>query len=534
MPNKTYRNFFYRYSNAGKPNPPIEMSSKDKEHLVKVRQNILAALQGEEPTKEQERNQAALSSVSNLGSVSGFTQMASVFSNYIYSAERDKRGKIETYREMAKYPRLAFAVQEYVNEAINEDKEGRICELVIKNKGISENVNQRKTLLAEFDHVVYDIMKADENGDRWFREFLIDGELAFEKVFDNADETKGLIQVRKLMTTRLHPIWEDLESDKILFFAYQGESNDLINFHSEQIAYANSGLYDWARDESMKIVLSFLEPAKTTYKRLKLLEDALVIYRIVRAPERRVFKIDVGALPPTRADQFMDETIRRYRQRKYFNPATGDVDSGLDMMAMTEDFWFPVFQGGRSSDVTSLPGGQGLGEIGDVDYFKDLMFQGLGIPKRRYGEEARFSIGNNDDITSDEVNFMKLVKKYSKRFSKVFHSTFLTHLKLKGIAQEFGISDQDIQVQMFTNNLFDRYMEAKVLELQFEKFGHFADLIDLEKPLFSRKWVAMKYLEISEEEWNENQELLVSEEPEEDTGEEADATEEDTMEDFGL
>jgi hypothetical protein len=508
------RNFFYRYSNAGKPTVPNEMSDKDKQHLVTVRNSIFNALEGDEPTQEQIRDTTALTDVPNIGSMGNFTQMASAFSQYIYTSERDKQGRLEVYREMSKYPEIAFAVDEYVDEAINENKDGEFVKLIIKNDGLNENENQRKTLLAEFDHIVYDVMQADKHVDRWFREFMIDAEVFFEKVIDNSDEKKGIVAIKKLMTTKTHAIFSDLESDDILFFAYQGENDNLLNLSANQVAYANSGRYDWARDESMKIVLSFLEETKTTYRRLKLLEDALVIYRIVRAPERRVFKIDVGNLPKGRADQFMEETIKRYRQRKFFNPATGEVDAGLDMMAMTEDFWFPVFQGGRSSDVTSLPGGQGLGEVGDLEWFRDKLYRGLKIPKSRYGEDNRFSIGNNDDITREEMKFVKEVKRYTRRFSEIFKSIFMSHLKLKGIAEEYGVSEQDISVQLFSNNLFDRYMEAKILELRFENFGHFSDLIDTEKPMFSSKWVAQKYLEITEEEWQENQELLVAEEGE--------------------
>jgi len=354
---------------------------------------------------------------------------------------------------------------------------------------------------------------------------MIDGEVYFEKIFDENKPDKGVTKIKKLMTARCFPLWEDIESDDINFFAYKTE-REVLSLPSEAIAYANSGLYQYNHEEDDKIVLSVLDQAVTTYKRLKLLEDSLVIYRLVRAPERRVFKIDVGALPKGRAEQYLKELMRRYRQRKFFDPSTGDVSEGIDAMAMTEDFWFPVFQGGRSSDVTSLPGGQGLGEIEDVQYFLDKLYRGLKIPKSRFGEDGTFNIGNTDDITRDEVKFVKEVKRYCKRFSKIFKEIFITHLKLKEVWSELGLEEKDLNVVMTNNNLFDRYFEAKILDLKFENFSKFADLIDVQEPVFSTEMVVKKYLELSDEEWAENVEKLTAEQmlkkkqQEEDGGEE--------------
>lgn len=721
------RNFF-AFGNRATPQMPSDMSFREKELLVKTRNTIFNSLDaGKTETREDAIAKAPVTDLRDAGMATGdYSLFVNVFSKYIYAVERDKRTRILVYREMSKYPEIAFAVDEYVDEAVNENADGNFAELRIRNDSIRENDNQRKTLLAEFNHLMYEVLNADKHIAQWFREFMIDGEIFFEKIIDNNDETKGIVKVKRLMTTRCYPIWKDIESDEILFYSYQSDDSQLLSLPREQIAYANSGKYDWSKEEDMKLCLSFLEEAKTTYKRLKLLEDALVIYRIVRAPERRVFKIDVGNLPKGRADQFMGDMIRKYRQRKFFDPASGDVSEGLDMMAMTEDFWFPVFQGGRSSDVTTLPGGcltldtqiplldgrtlslknvidehnngiqnwvyscdpmtgevkpgkidnaaitkknaklmkltfdngesvrctpehkfpilgkgmtlakdlsvndstipfnkekksfgsgkdyecvfdnknkewvpthtmvshaikgteyskeeisknlwkspeydqdlpshplnpeymnvnhrivsieyltetedvgdlqidnkhtvhcyhtyainsgvfvsnSGLGEIADVEYFRNKMYQGLKIPKSRFGEDNKFSIGDTQDITREEVKFVKEVKRYTERFSEVFKNMFLTHLKLKGIADQYGITEQDIKIHMFANNLFEKFLEAKVLELRFQNFSNFKDLIDTKKPLFSRKWVTEKFLEVTEEEWKKNQELLAAE-----------------------
>jgi hypothetical protein len=489
------------------------MSPDEKKLLIKTRNTIFNALSPDnDKAREKAITQAPVTDLQDIGIASGeYSQISNVFSKYIYAIERDKRTRLAIYREMSKYPEIAFAIDEYVDEAVNEGPDGKCMKLIIRNKALNENDNMRKTIIAEFDYLMNEVLRLDKYIHQWFREYMIDAELYFEKIFDIEDESKGICKVKKLMTTKIYPVYKDIEADDVLFYAYQGEDAGVKNLPKEMIAYANSGKFDWSKDEDMKVVLSFLEETKTTYKRLKLLEDALVIYRIVRAPERRVFKIDVGSLPKGRADQFMQEMIRKYRQRKFFDPATGDVAEGLDMMAMTEDFWFPVFQGGRSSEVTTLPGGQGLGEIADVEYFRNKMYQGLKIPKSRFGDDNKFSIGDTQDITREEVKFVKEVKRFSKRFVKVYKQTFITHLKLKGIWQEFGLEEKDIALEMFSNNLFDKFFEAKILELKFENFSKFSELIDTEDPIFSTELIVKDYLEMDDDKWAAHVEKRIAE-----------------------
>lgn len=512
---------FFNFGNKSIPQNSSNLDPEEKKTLYKIRNTIFDKVNPTSSTdpNEEKASQSIYNSIANsndaltLQSTFGvdFQQTVNIYSKYIYSLEKDKKTRVLLYREMAKYPEIAFAVDEYVDEAINENDKGEYVNLVIKNREINENNNQRKTILYEFNYLMNDILKINKFIYQWFREYMIDGEIFFEKIFDVNNETKGIIKIERLPTDRVFPIWKNPESDEILFFALQSADNQAININKNAIAYANSGKYDWNKENDMKIVLSFLEESKVTYKRLKLLEDALVIYRIVRAPERRVFKIDVGNLPKGRAEQFMQEMIRKYRQRKFFDPVTGDIAEGLDMMAMTEDFWFPIFQGGKGSDVTTLQGGQGLGEIADVEYFLKKLYRGLKIPKSRYGEENKFSIGDTSDITREEVKFMKEVKRYSERFSEMIKDIFVTHLALRGIKDEYGIEEQDLEVKLCASNLFEKFLEAKVIELKFGNFDKFKEYINTEKPLFARKWAVQKILNISDEEWNLNQELLAQE-----------------------
>jgi hypothetical protein len=486
------------------------MSPTEKEAVYKNRFNIFNHLASKR--KPESSNEAMpISDMEGFNLGGSFSGAMDVYSRYVYSIEASKEERLAVYREMAKYPEISFAIDEFVDEAINPDKEDKFMELIIKSDAIKNNQNIRKTIETEWDRLIYDTIEADQNIDQWFREYLIDGEIGFEKVLNNEHPEMGVVGIKKLRTTKLHVLWDDVEVDKISLFYYRSE-NQAQPLPVEAVAYASSGIFEYNRSEDDKLVLSFLEPAKTTYKRLKQLEDALVIYRLVRAPERRVFKIDVGNLPKGRAEQYLKDLMIKYRQRKLFDPATGQASEGLDVMAMTEDYWLPLFNQGRSSEITTLEGGQNLGEVDDVTYFLNKLYRGLKVPIKRFESETGFSIGDTSDITREEVKFSKQVKRFSKKFANIFKQIFITHLDLKGIIQECGISKEDITVHMFANNLFDKYFEAKVDELKFQRFQGYATLIDTEHPMLSKEWVAKKILEITETEWDKNVELLTAEE----------------------
>jgi hypothetical protein len=486
------------------------MTSTEKETVYKNRFNIFNYIANRR--KPELSNEAIpISDLEGFSSMGAFTGAMDVYSRYVYSIEASKEERLQIYREMAKYPEISFAIDEFVDEAINPDKEDKFLELIIKSEAIKDNNNTRQTLHTEWNRLIYDTLEADLYVDQWFREYMIDGEIGFEKVLNNADPEQGVVGIKKLRTSKLHALWEDVELDKVSLFFYRSETQGQ-QMPVEAVAYANSGQYDYNKTEDDKMVLSFLEPAKVTYKRLKQIEDAVVIYRLVRAPERRVFKIDVGNLPKGRAEQYLKQLMTQYRQRKMFDPVTGQASEGLQVMAMTEDYWLPLFNGGRSSEITTLEGGANLGMIEDVEYFLKKLYRGLKVPIKRFESDTGFSIGDTSDITREEVKFAKQVKRYSKRFADIFKQIFITHLDLKGIIEDTGISKEDISVHMFSNNLFDRYFEAKIDELKFQKLAGYAPYIDAETPTFSKEWVMKKTLELTDDQWGENVKLLTEEE----------------------
>lgn len=488
-----------------------------KENIYKKRLNIFSWIRNK---AEDDKNGVVDSDsirpttdLEDFSSAGEFGGVIDVYNSYIYKVENSKDDKLSIYREMSKYPEISFAVDEFLDEAINLDRESRFMDLIIKSDAINDKINVVKTLVAEWNYLFYDIIRADEYVESWFREYMIDAEIFIEKLIDNDNPSKGIIGVKKIRTNRSHVIWDDLESDSIAQFVYKTDSS-LLYLDPEQIAYANSGLYEYNKEEDDKILLSFLEPAKITYRRLKQLEDALVIYRLVRAPERRVFNIETGNLPKGRAEQYLRDLSTKYRQRKHYNPRSGEVSESIDVMAMTEDFWFPVFNGGKQSTVDTLPGGENLGKIDDVEYFKKKLYISLQIPSSRFENDGGFSLGDTSDITREELKFKKKVTHFSNRFSKIFKSIFLTHLKLKNIQEKVGISESDFTVEFYSNNLFDKFMESKILEMKFNNFKHVADLIDTEKPLLPREYALKEFLEFDEVQYSKIQEMLAAEEAE--------------------
>jgi len=480
-----------------------------KEKKYKNVLNIFSRIRNKSNPEDKE-DTIAVTDIEDFSASGDFGGVLDVYNSYVYSVENSKGEKLAIYREMAKYPEISFAVDEYVDEAINPDDEDKIMGLIIKSDAIKDNDNIVRTLEAEWDHLFYDIIEVNKYAVMWFRDFIIDAEIMLEKRIDTESPEKGLIGAKKLRTSKCHPIWDDLETDEIAQFVYKTESS-IMYLDTEMIAYANSGDYEYNQAEDDKVILGLLEPAKTTYRRLKQLEDALVIYRLVRAPERRVFNIEVGELPKGKAEQYMRDLITKYRQRKFYNQQTGEVSEALDVMAMTEDFWFPVFRGGKHSSVDTLPAGENLGEMDDVEYFLKKLYRSLKVPISRFEADTGFSLGDTSDITREEVKFKKQVKYYSSRFVEIFKQMFMTHLDLKGIKEEYGISVADFTIDLFSLNLFDEFMAAKVQEMKFAQFEKVSGMIDDQEPIISKEIALKHYLEMDDDLYIENEKLLAAE-----------------------
>lgn len=452
----------------------------------------------------------AVSEMEDVTTVSAgdFQQQTGQLNTFVYRSETSKLARLKVWREMSHFPEISFALGEMEDEAVNFDDNGDFVELIIKNPRLSQNDNIVRNIMKEWKYVIHDLMDAKNSINEWFVEFLIDGEIMFEKVVDPITaKERGIIRVRRLRPEYTYPRWAEVEDDLPHDFVHRNDTN-IVLMPPQMVAYANSGMYNYP-DRYTKEVISFLDYAKIDYRKLKQMEDALVIYRLVRAPERRVFKIEVGKLPKPKAEQYVQSLMRKYRQRKTYDPSTGETSQTIDTMAMIEDFWLPS-QDGKGSSIDTLPGGENLGQIDDILYFLDKLYRSLRIPMSRMKSDTGFSLGDTSDITREEVRFHKMVQKFVNRFTNVFMQIFISHLRLKGYADEYGITEKDFNIKMMSNNLFQLFIESELMGQKVENFERLASYADPNEgtPLFSKRWLAKKYLKFSVEDMAENAEYL--------------------------
>jgi hypothetical protein len=410
-------------------------------------------------------------------------------------------------------------VDEICDECIVKDENDVIVQFNLRGSYTKE---VKDTIEKEYKKFI-EIFDLEDKGWEYFRQFLIDGELYFENIILEDKRDLGIIGLVSIPTELINPVYQNVQNELVKGFLIRKpvvgpatsmnrkDQEELFFMNKAQVTYIQSGIWN----EFKSIRLPFIENAKRAYRQLSLVEDSIVIYRLVRAPERLRFTIYTGSMPPPKAEAYLKRLMQSYWTKKNFDCSQGSggrVTNIYDPQSMLDAYWFTKDAQGNGSTVDSLPGGQNLGEIEDVEYFLNKLYRGLKIPKSRFGEENRFSIGDtNSEISREEMKFMKEVKRFTKRFANALKQIFLMHLKLKGISQEYGIDKQDILLKINENNLFNRFWEAKILELKFQNFEKFADKIDTDKPLFAKEMVVKKYLEWSDEEYQENEELLAAE-----------------------
>lgn len=460
--------------------------------------------------KYQKPNIPASTDMEDVSSAADFQRQTGQLNTFVYKTESSKLARLSTRREMSTFPEISFALGEIEDEAINFDANGDFMQLIIKNPRLMQNENILKNLNKEWQYVKSDLLEAHKNINEWWMDYMIDGELFFEKVVDpETAKERGIIKVKRLKAEYTHPRWAEIEDNTPYDFIHKGPNNLLI-MPPQMVAYANSGLFDYP-DRETKIVKSFLDYARIDYRKLKQLEDALVIYRLTRSVERRIFKIEVGKLPKQRAESYVQNLMKKYRQRKTYNPETGEASQTIDTMAMIEDYWFPQ-QDGKGSSIDTLPGAENLGQIDDVIYFLKKLYRALRIPMSRMEQDTGFSLGDTSDITREEVRFNKMVQKFVNRFSDVFLQIFISHLRLKGYADEYGINEKDFFIKMHSNNLFQDYIESELIKQRVDNFEKFIPYSqqgeDGSVPLFDKEWLMRRFLKLANEDILENESYI--------------------------
>ena len=383
---------------------------------------------------------------------------------------------ITRYREMAMQPELETAIDEIVNEAIvNDDSESGV---EIDTDELKQPDNIKKKIRDEFEYVLK-LLDFGNMGHEIFRRWYIDGRMFYHVIIDEKSPTKGIQEIRYIDPRRIRKIREiqktkdvnsGMEIIKSMKEYYLYNERGMIGAHSnlgtkiavDAIVNVNSGLMDSKR----AMVLSYLHKAIKPLNQLRMVEDATVIYRLSRAPERRVFYIDVGNMPTIKAEQYLRDIMVKYRNKLVYDSSTGEIKDDRKHLSMLEDFWLPRREGGKGTEITTLPGGMNLGELEDVKYFEKKLYKALGVPISRLEQQEGFSLGRSTEITRDELKFTKFVNRLRNKFSTLFDELLRLQLVLKKICteEEWKEFKENVWYDFKKDNNFTELKEAELLQ----------------------------------------------------------------------
>jgi hypothetical protein len=458
----------------------------------------------------------ALAASGENGDVMVGAQFYGNMKRYLNFDEPTKPQKLRVYRSMADYPEIKYALSMICDELLNHsDLTGNVGTLEIVNEKLLENVNKRDNLKKEWDYIFDDVLNFKDEGRDAILSFLISGELMFEKIINPDRRGEGIKRIKRLKPDNVFPVWSN-DKDSIIEYRIKDINNigggTIGHIPKSQIAYTSWDQYAENPETGEVCTLSYLEPVKKVWRQLQLLEEALIIYRIVRAPERRIFKIATGNLPPDKAEAYMKQMMRKYRQKKIYNTSTSEIDGQSNIMSMLEDYWLPVPQDGNQSDIDTLSGGENLGEITDVNYFLEKLYRALEIPSNRRLDvtsgNQQYNEGDIGEISWQEVKFSKMVNRIRRKMVIVIMDVFKTHLQLKGFWEKYNLKESDFRIELNKNNYFEELKRAKVEETRLNNWGSISTYVG---DVFSKEWAVKHFLKISDEEWNINKEMIITE-----------------------
>jgi len=406
----------------------------------------------------------------------------------VYKTENDL---LRRYRQMSLYPECDSAIEDIVNEAIVSDTNDSPIQIELSNLNASDGI--KKKIREEFQFIL-ELLDFDKKAHEIFRNWYIDGRLYYNKVIDQKAPHEGIQELRYIDAAKMRFI-RTMKKDKNSngnglarndvaaynfpdieeFFIYTPTGNATPTYTSsggnpakgikmtrDSVTYCTSGLVDRNKGST----LSWMHKAIKPLNQLMMIEDSLVIYRISRAPERRIFYIDVGNLPKVKAEQYLRDVMMRYRNKLVYDANTGEMRDDKKFMSMMEDFWLPRREGGRGTEITTLPGGQNLGEITDINYFQKKLYKALNVPETRIGGESGFNMGRSSEILRDEVKFSKFVGRMRKRFSHLFSDILRTQLILKNVItpEDWDIMEDHIQYDFLYDNHFAELKDAELMQ----------------------------------------------------------------------
>lgn len=445
----------------------------------------------------------------------------SIASGGVYGTYVDLDGSVRTeaelvtkYRAMAMDPMIDLAIQDICNEAIVEDSDEDTVSIVLDDIKITESI---KTSIRKEFNVIVNKLEFNYLSYELFRRWYIDGRLYYHVIIDEKNPSKGIIELRyidpryikKVREIKKEKTQQDIQIEKVVaeYYIYNpagflkktgsnvpysestaSSQSAGIKISKDSIAYCTSGVQ--ASDNNL--ILSYLHKAIRPLNQLRSMEDSLVIYRISRAPERRIFYVDVGGLPKAKAEQYLRDIMTRFKNKVVYDSSTGEVRDDRKFMTMLEDFWLPRREGGRGTEITTLPGGQNLGEIDDVQYFQNLLYKSLNVPITRLQSDSTFTLGRATEVSRDEVKFSKFISRLRNKFSELFNKLLERQLILKGICTPEDWKEWKYQIKY--DYAIDNYFhELKNMEIMRDRISLLRDMEETIGKYYSHDYVR-KYI----------------------------------------
>ena len=451
---------------------------------------------------------------------------------------RNEYDLIKRYRDMSLHPECDSAVDDIVNEFVVSDATDTCVNIDLTNLQVGASVKKR--IREEFEYIKR-LLNFDMRAHELIRNWYVDGRTYYHKVIDLKDPQKGITELRYIDPLKIRRVRQKIKKvdqvdplairgtalehewgDYVDYYVYNPKgygrqsamigtgdfsSNQGIKIAYDAITYVHSGL----QDMNKRMHLSFLHKGIKSLNQLRMIEDALVIYRLSRAPERRIFYIDVGNLPKVKAEQYLRDVMARYRNKLVYDAATGEIRDDKKHMSMLEDFWLPRREGGRGTEITTLPGGQNLGELKDVEYFKKKLYNSLNLPPSRLTDDNKgFNLGKSTEVLRDELKFTKFIGRLRKRFSGIFHDTLKTQLILKGVIapEDWDDMQEHIQYDYLHDNHFN---ELKELEMETSRINLVTQMDAFVGKYYSVDYIRRSILGHKDEEIKEQDKLMSSE-----------------------
>lgn len=442
-------------------------------------------------------------------------------------SSKNEAALITKYREMARQSECDKAIDDVCNEAIVFDEKEGSVNVVLDEVDLPNSIKKR--VIEEFDEIL-SLLKFDTRGYDIFKNWYVDGRMYYHIMIDTANTKAGIQELRYIDPRTIKKMRVEKRDQAVLagsrevtskkyveFFVYSpkgvqaGQSG--VKISTDSIVYVHSGLLD----EANKMILGHLDKAVKPLNQLRMLEDATVIYRLARAPERRIFYIDVGNLPKAKAEQYLRDMMVKHKNKLVYDANTGAVNDSRKHLTMLEDYWLPRREGSSGTEITTLPGGQNLGEMDDVQYFRRKMYESLNVPVSRLESDGQFNLGRSSEITRDELKFSKFVARLRNRFAELFSILLEKQLLLKGVISkaEWLEMKKNMKFDFIEDNHFAELKNSEVLR---ERLSLLQDVDQFAGKYFSEAWIRKNVLLQSEEEIEE----IDSEIEDEDTGEDED------------